>query len=208
MPQFLAQPPAGGCTCYNLRIPGSEFGNLDGCTMMGNTVNANDYGWIDVKLGFTEIPNPTPVFPEVEEGQPYQPATDAVCPTFDSGAEGFGSSLLYAAGLPKGARVWIQNNEGQYVLANASWPSVAGVNFDGTPAPTPYASLSATIKVKESFSTTQTITGEGYTFTKTCEYFTSATDFLPGEAPNQGNQFVQVNGRVDRFSTACSSQAA
>ena len=204
LPQYLSQPPAAGCNCYNERIPGSPFGSTFGCNMMGGTVQNDDYGWIDVKLGFTEIPPPVPSFPDFESPVP-QPPTEAVCPTFD--AE-FGSSLLYAAGLPKGARVWIQNSDGNYVLADATWPTVAGVDSQGGTQLTPYSALFSTIKVKESFSTTQTITGEGYTLTKTCEWFTAATDYLPGEVPNQGNQFVQVNGIVDRFSTSCSSQAA
>ena len=201
LPQFLSQPPAGGCRCYNERLPGSEY-NLDGCQMMGSPVQTDDGGWIDVKLGFTEIPAPVPVFdipPEFNEG-PYVPPTDAECPVYQD-EKGF-SGLSYAAGLPFGARVWIKSSDGQYVLADATWPTVAGDQD------VPYPALYNNIKVKESFSTTQTITGEGYSITKTCDWFTAATDYVPGQGPNQGNQFIHENGRVDRFSSSCSSMAA
>jgi len=207
LPMFLSQPPASGCNCYNERKDTSSFG--PGCNMMGSpAVNRDDWGWIDVKLGFTQIPSPVAVMP-IEEGEgPYVPPTEAECPDFTAGGQ---STLLYAAGIPVGAKVWIQDNQGRYVLADANWPALTSVNTQtGSTQSVPYPSLYNHIKVKETFSTTQTITGEGYSLTKTCDWFTAATDYIPDGSgqPNQGNQFIQSGGTVVSWSTACASLGA
>tara|TARA_R100001163_G_C5053250_1_gene189840 strand:+ start:208 stop:1635 length:1428 start_codon:yes stop_codon:yes gene_type:complete len=197
LPAYLSQPPAYGCACYNTRT-------VQPCNMMGN--DATGGGWIDVKLGFTEIPGPVAVIPSSEEEGPYVPPTEAQCPNF-SGEKAMDmlSSMQFAAGIPLNAKVWMQNKDGQYVLINSNWAVISDNNGNDLS----YSAIFNSVKVKESFSTTISAVGEGYDIPVTCEWFTAATDFDPfppaEEFENQGNQFEfsAATSRVTGFSSAC-----